>query len=212
MNSGLNSELPSLELPGGTVTFLFTDIEGSTRLLQQLGDQYAELLADQRRILRTAFKKWGGQEVDTQGDSFFVSFPLATDAIGAVVEVQRSVADHPWAEGTSVRLRMGLHTGEPGLADEGYVGIDVHRAARIGSLGHGGQVLLSETAAALVRDELPEGVSLLDLGEHRLKDIQRPELISQLVISGLSSDFPTLKSLDALPNPANTLYRAKGRA
>lgn len=200
MDGGLNSKLPAPVLPSGTVTFLFTDIEGSTRLLQQLGDQYAELLADQRCILRAAFENWGGQEVDTQGDSFFVSFPLATDAIGAVVEVQRSLADHPWPEGTSVRLRMGLHTGEPGLAEEGYVGIDVHRAARIGSIGHGGQVLLSETTAALLRDELPEGVNLLDLGEHRLKDIQRPEPISQLVIPGLSSDFPTLKSLDARPN------------
>ncbi len=200
MDGRLNSEMPTPVLPGGTVTFLFTDIEGSTRLLQRLGDQYSELLADQRRILRAAFKKWDGQEVDTQGDSFFVSFPLATDAIAAVVEIQRSMADHTWPEGTSVRLRMGLHTGEPRLAEEGYVGIDVHRAARIGSIGHGGQVLLSETTAALVYDELPEGVKLLDLGEHRLKDIHRPEPISQLVISGLLSDFPTLKSLDARPN------------
>lgn len=199
MHGKLNSE-SSPVLPGGTVTFLFTDIERATQLLQQLGDQYAELLAHQRRILRAAFKKWGGQEVDTQGDSFFISFPLATDAIGAVVEVQRSLAEHAWPEGTTVRLRMGLHTGEPRLAEEGYVGIDVHRAARIGSIGHGGQVLLSETTAALVRGELPEGVSLLDLGEHRLKDIQRPEPISQLVISDLSSDFPALKSLDARPN------------
>ncbi len=186
-------------LPSGTVTFLFTDIEGSTELLKRLRDQYATVLADQRRILREIFTRQHGQEVDTQGDSFFISFPRATDAITAAVEAQKALAGHLWPKGVEVRVRMGLHTGEPMVAEEGYVGMDVHRAARIAHVGHGGQVLLSETTASLVRDELPESVSLIDLGRHRLKDMRRPEHIRQLVIEGLSSEFPPLTSLEALP-------------
>ena len=186
------------DLPEGTVTFLFTDIEGSTKLLRQLEDEYAEVLADQRRILRAIFAKWHGSEVDTQGDSFFVSFPRASEAVAAAVEAQRAFAEHSWPQGVAVRVRMGLHTGEPLAAVEGYVGMDVHRAARIAHIGHGGQVLLSETTAALVRDDLPEGTSLLDLGRHRLKDIDQPERIRQLVIQGLPSAFPPLKSLEAI--------------
>ncbi|MES0344670.1 MAG: adenylate/guanylate cyclase domain-containing protein, partial [Anaerolineales bacterium] len=147
-------------LPEGTVTFLFTDIEGSTELLKQLEDQYADLLAQQRDLLREIFDQWDGQEVDTQGDSFFVSFPRATQAVSAAVEIQQSITEHEWPEGVEVRLRMGLHTGEPLTWAEGYVGMDVHRAARIAHVGHGGQVLLSETTTPLVRDKLPEGVSL----------------------------------------------------
>jgi len=186
------------ELPKGTVTFLFTDIEGSTELLRQLGDEYAKVLADQRRILRAIFAKWHGREVDTQGDSFFVSFPRATEAVAAAVEIQRSLADHSWPQDVQVRVRMGLHTGEPLTAEEGYVGMDVHRAARIAHVGRGGQVLLSETTAALLKEGLPEGVSLLDLGRHRLKDMAYPEHIRQLVIKGLPAEFPPLKSLEAL--------------
>jgi predicted ATPase/class 3 adenylate cyclase len=198
MNDANKTELPAPGLPGGTVTFIFTDIEGSTELLKQLGEQYATVLADQRRILREIFSRWNGQEVDTQGDSFFVSFPRATEAVAAAVEIQQTLAEHTWPEHVEVRLRLGLHTGEPLVAEEGYVGIDVHRAARIGNAGHGGQVLLSETTSALVMDELPAGVSLQDLGQHRLKDVRRPERIRQLVIEGLPAEFPPLNSLEAL--------------
>jgi class 3 adenylate cyclase len=191
-------ENPLPVLPEGTVTFIFTDIEGSTELLKQLGHKYATVLADKRRILREIFSHWNGQEVDTQGDSFFVSFPRATEAVAAAVEIQQALAEHTWPEDVEIRLRIGLHTGEPLVAEEGYVGFDVHRAARIGNVGHGAQVLLSETTAALVMDELPEGVSLLDLSKHRLKDVRRPERIRQLVIEGLPAEFPPLKSLEAL--------------
>lgn len=199
MSDRMRSKLPFAELPEGTVTFLFTDIEGSTQLLHSLRDQYAILLADQHRILREAFTTWNGNELDTQGDAFFVAFQRATDAVAAGVEAQRVLAAHTWPEGVEVRVRMGLHTGEPWKADEGYVGMDVHRAARIAHIGHGGQILLSVTTAELVRDELPEGVTMIDLGKHRLKDIPRPEHIRQLVIVGLPSDFPPLNSLEALP-------------
>jgi len=187
-------------LPEGTVTFLFTDIEGSTELLKALGDIYAELLSQQRELLRDIFNRWGGQEVDTQGDSFFVSFPRATQAVSAAVEIQQTTQNFKWPEDVEVRLRMGLHTGEPLTWAEGYVGIDVHRAARIAAVGHGGQVLLSETTTALILDELPEGVSILDLGRHLLKDVSRPEHIRQLVIEGLPSEFPPLTTLEKLPS------------
>lgn len=130
--------LNSTELPSGTVTFLFTDIEGSTALLKQLGDRYADLLADQRRILREIFSRHGGLEVDTQGDAFFYSFPRATEAVSAAAEAQQAVYSHDWPEGVDVLIRMGLHTGEPITWEEGYLGIDVHRAARIAHVGHGG--------------------------------------------------------------------------
>ena len=196
-NSSLQSEQ---ELPTGTVTFLFTDIEGSTRLLQSLGEGYAEVLAEQRRLLRAAFKDKGGYEIDTAGDGLFVSFHRATQAVGAAVEAQRAIASHSWPENAPVRVRMGLHTGEAILTDEGYIGLDVHRAARICSAGHGGQILLSQTMRDLVEKDLPEGVSLHDLGEHRLKDLQHPEQVFQLLHPDLTSDFPSLKSLDTLPN------------
>ncbi len=182
------------DLPAGTVTFLFTDIEGSTDLLNRLRDRYATLLAEQRRILRAAFDNWDGQEVDTQGDAFFVSFPRARDAIEAAVEIQGALAEHSWPESVQVRVRMGLHTGEPLVADGGYVGMDVHRAARIAHAGHGGQVLLSETTTALVRDELPAGIGLKDLGEYRLKGFKRPEHIYQLSMPGSPVDFPPLSA------------------
>jgi predicted ATPase/class 3 adenylate cyclase/DNA-binding CsgD family transcriptional regulator len=183
-------------LPTGTVTLLFTDIEGSTHLLQQLGKQYDELLAQCRQLLRAAFQQWNGYEVDTQGDSVFVAFARATDALAASVDGQRALAAHGWPDGVSVRVRMGLHTGEPVLSAENYVGLDVHRTARIMRSGHGGQVLLSQTTRDLVEHDLPTGVSLRDLGTHRLKDLQHPSHLFQLVVAGLPADFPSLKTLD----------------
>jgi WD40 repeat protein/class 3 adenylate cyclase len=188
----------SISLPAGTVTFLFTDIQGSTELLKQLRDKYSILLSTQRDLMREVFAHWNGKVVDSQADEFFVSFPRATDAISATVEAQKALAECEWPEGVQVLVRMGLHTGEPWLVEEGYVGMDVHRAARIGATGHGGQVLLSETTTSLVRDELPEGVTLKELGRHRLKDMLRPEPICQLVIEDLPSEFPPLKSLEAI--------------
>jgi predicted ATPase/class 3 adenylate cyclase/DNA-binding CsgD family transcriptional regulator len=188
------------QLPGGTVTLLFTDIEGSTRLLRQIGDRYAEVLAECRRLLRQMFHEYGGHEVDTQGDAFFVAFARATDAVGAAVAAQRAVAQYSWPEGVVMRVRMGMHTGEPEQFTEGYVGLDVHYAARIMSAGHGGQVLLSQTTRELVVHALPEGVRLADLGTHHLKDLQQPSRLFQLVIAGLPVDFPPLKTLDASPN------------
>ena len=195
-HSGQEGGMP----PTGIVTFLFTDIEGSTRLLQQLGESYAEVLAQQRRLIRDAFKGRGGHEIDTAGDGLFVAFHRATQAVSAAIEAQRAITDHPWPENAPVRVRMGLHTGEATLTEEGYVGMDVHRSARICSAGHGGQILLSQTMRDLVENELPEGVSLLDLGEHRLKDLQHPEQVFQLLTPDLPADFPSLKSLDTLPN------------
>lgn len=158
------------------------------------------MLAEYRRLLRSAFQEGGGYEIDTAGDGFFVAFPRATHAVAAAVAAQRAIAAHPWPEGISVRVRMGLHTGEPTLTTGGYVGLDVHRAARLCAAGHGGQILLSQTTCTLVEQDLPSGVSLRDLGEHRLKDLQRPERLFQLVIPDLLADFSHLKSLDALPN------------
>ncbi len=185
-----------LDLPAGTITLLFTDIEGSTLLLQQSGEQYSRVLAQCRQALRTAFQQFHGHEVDTQGDAFFFAFALATDAVSAAVAAQRALASHAWPEGMTVHVRMGLHTGEPQRTVEGYVGLDVHLAARIMSVGHGGQVLLSQTTRHLVEHHLPDEVSLRDLGEHRLKDLQYPSHLFQLVIAGLPADFPPLKALD----------------
>jgi predicted ATPase/class 3 adenylate cyclase len=178
------------ELPTGTVTFVFTDVEGSTRLLRALGaDGYANALAQHRRALREAFVRHDGVEVDTQGDSFFIAFATAPAALAAAAEAQQLLAPGP------VRVRMGIHTGTPYITDEGYVGPDVHRAARIGAAGHGGQILVSSSAASLVG-----GNSLRDLGEHRLKDLAAPERIYQLG----DEAFPPLKSLHQtnLPIPA----------
>ena len=187
--------------PTGTVTLLFTDIEGSTRLLQRLGgEHYAVVLAEQRDLLRHVFHTFHGHEVDTQGDAFFVAFARATDAVSAAVAAQRALFTHAWPEGVKVRVRMGLHTGEPVRATEGYVGLDVHHAARIMSAAHGGQVLLSQTTRELVVQALPEGVALHDLGEHRLKDLQRASHLFQLVIADLPAGFPPLRTLNAHPN------------
>jgi class 3 adenylate cyclase/WD40 repeat protein/energy-coupling factor transporter ATP-binding protein EcfA2 len=178
------------QLPTGTVTFLFSDIEGSTRLLQALGDRYAAALADHRRLLRASFERHGGVEVDTQGDSFFVAFPDPAGAIAAAEEGQRALAGHAWQEG-ELRVRMGLHTGEPLVADGHYVGIDVHRGARIAAAAHGGQVIVSERTGELVSDG---SVTLRDLGAHPLKDLPEPERIFQVVLEGLPGSFPPLRA------------------
>jgi len=187
-------------LPTGTVTLLFTDIAGSTHLLTHLGDRYAQMLSECREILRTAFEQWNGNVVDTQGDAFFVVFARATDAVQASVAVQRALTAHAFPGDTMVQVRMGLHTGEPQRTAEGYVGLDVHRAARVMSAGHGRQMLLSQTTCSLVEQDLPEGVSLRDLGEHRLKDLGRPMRLFQLVIADLPADFPPLHTLENSPN------------
>jgi class 3 adenylate cyclase len=188
-------------LPTGTVTFLFTDIEGSTTLLQRLGDRrYAEVLAEHQRLLREAFARGNGHEIDTQGDAFLVAFSRARDAVGAAVAAQRALTKHDWPDGASLRVRMGLHTGEPVGETGGYVGLDVHRAARICSAGHGGQILLSDAVSGLAARDLPPGVSLRDLGVHRFKDLREPEHLLQVVHADLSADFPPLKSLEARPN------------
>ncbi len=185
------------DLPAGTITLLFTDIEGSTHLLQQLGDRYVQLLTGCRTLLRTAFHQYSGYEVDTQGDAMFAVFARASDALLAAVAAQRELALHSWPDAVEVRVRMGLHTGEPSPVDEGYVGLDVHYAARIMSAAHGGQVLLSQTTRDLAERDLPEGVSLRDLGTHRLKDLEQPTPLYQLVIAGLPADFAPLKTLDS---------------
>jgi predicted ATPase/class 3 adenylate cyclase/DNA-binding CsgD family transcriptional regulator len=188
------------EFPSGTVTLLFTDIEGSTRLLHQLGEEYTTLLAQQRQILHEACEIHNGHVMDAQGDSFFVVFSRAVDAIQAAVQSQRALTAQTWMDDISIRVRMGLHTGEPHISTVGYVGIDVHRAARIAAAAHGGQVLLSQTTYDLVAGELPEGVTLRNLGEHRLKDLRHPKHLYQLVIAGLPDEFPPIKSLEALNN------------
>ncbi len=179
-----------IQFPSGTVTMLFTDIEGSTRLLKQLGDRYGELLADHRRLLRGAFAAHDGREMDTQGDAFFFVFARARGAALAAVDGQRALAAHAWPDGVECRVRMGLHTGEPSVGKEGYHGIGLHRGARIAGVARGGQILASTTTAELLQDDLPPGVGLLDLGERPLKDIDRPERLYQLVADGLRSNFP----------------------
>jgi class 3 adenylate cyclase len=172
-------------LPSGTVTFAFSDVEGSTELLKRLGERYADVIAEHRRIVRERFGARDGVEIDTQGDSFFYAFARARDAVAAAVDVQRAHAEHGWPGGERVRVRIGLHTGEPAVGTEGYVGIDVVRAARLAATGQGGSVLLSETTRALLGSSLPDGVSVHALGERRLKDIDEPERIYELEIEGV---------------------------
>jgi class 3 adenylate cyclase len=186
-------------LPSGTVTFLFSDIEGSTALLKRLGDRYDQLLSDHRRVMRDGFAERGGVEIDTQGDAFFFAFARARDAVAAAVEAQRAHAAHEWPDGCEVRVRMGLHTGEPAVGSEGYLGLDVVRAARICTAGEGGHVLLSETTRALVGGSLPEGVSLFPLGERRLKGLDEPERVFELEIEGVT---PPARVEPAAPRPA----------
>jgi predicted ATPase/class 3 adenylate cyclase len=192
------------EAPSGTVTLLFSDIEGSTRLLQRTGESYADLLAEHRRLLHEAFERHRGFEVDSEGDAFFVAFASANDAAAAAADAQRALAVHEWPVGAEIRVRMGLHTGEPRFVEGRYVGLDVHHAARVMAAGHGGQVLVSESTRAL----LDERFRLRDLGEHRLKDLSGPQHLYQLQIDGLRDEFPPLNTLEnrptnlpAQPNP-----------
>jgi predicted ATPase/class 3 adenylate cyclase len=187
------------DLPSGTVTFLFTDIEGSTRLLQAAEDEYPAILERHFALLRGAVSAGGGREVSRDGDALFAVFTSAVDAVAAVAEAQRALSGVSWAP-EPVRVRMGLHTGEGVVADGTYVGLDVHRAARIGTAAHGGQILLSESTQALASGGLPDGTSIRDLGRHRLKDLAKPERLFQLVVSGLATEFPALRTLDATPN------------
>jgi predicted ATPase/class 3 adenylate cyclase len=187
-------------LPTGIVTFLFTDIEGSTRLVQALGDRYAEVLAKHCRILRAAISNHGGIEVGTEGDSFFAVFPSGASALEATTSAQRALAAGRWPKDAQVRVRMGVHTGEGTLGGENYIGLDVHRAARIAAAGHGGQVVVSEATRAGIGTDLPAGTALRDLGAHRLKDLAMPEHLYQLEIDGLPVEFPALRSLDARAN------------
>src|SRR5512143_194999 len=171
-------------IPSGTVTFLFTDIQGSTQLLERLREQYALVLAEQRDVLRAIFAEWNGHEIDTQGDAFFVAFPRALDAVNCAIQAQRALAAHTWPQNVRVYVRMGLHTGEPIIARTGYIGMDVHLAARIGAGGHGRQLLRSRTIRGLVHKDLPACVRLRDLGAHKLKDIRHPQEIYQVEIEG----------------------------
>jgi predicted ATPase/class 3 adenylate cyclase len=187
-------------LPTGTVTFLFTDIEGSTRLVQALEGGFNEILDNHHRLLRDVFVSHGGVEVSTEGDAFFVVFSTPAAAVESVVAAQHALNERDWGEGIEVRVRMGLHTGTGTLLGDNYGGLDVHRAARIASAAHGGQVLLSDATRVLVEPSLGSSARAKDLGEHRLKDIERPEHLYQLCIDGLPSDFPPLRSLESRPN------------
>jgi predicted ATPase/class 3 adenylate cyclase len=187
-------------LPTGTVTFFFSDIEGSTRLIQQLGERYPDVLLAHHTIQREALAANGGHELRTEGDSFFIVFKSALEACAGAAAVQTMLAKHAWPDDGQVRVRIGLHTGEATLVGNEYLGLDVHRAARVASAGHGGQVLVSETTRALVDHVLAPGLTLKDLGMHRLKDLARPERLFQLTVEGLPSDFPPLKTVEATPN------------
>src|SRR5580704_16259506 len=190
-------------LPVETLTFLLTDIEGSTVMLRRLGEEaYAQVLADHHRLIRDGLAAHEGEEVGTHGDAFFAVFSSPRACVAAVTQIQQAIETHPWPGGAQVRVRMGIHTGEAAQTATGLVGLDVHRAARVAAIAHGGQVLLSETAAALVRGSLPAGTALRELGVHRLKDLGRPEQIFQLDAAGLQAEFAPLRSLGnpAMPN------------
>jgi class 3 adenylate cyclase/catechol 2,3-dioxygenase-like lactoylglutathione lyase family enzyme len=183
-----------MALPAGTVTFLFSDVEGSTQLARQLGDRYPAVLEDHARMLRAAFEEHGGHEIDTQGDSFFAAFARAKDAVLAAAAAQRALVEYCWPDEGELRVRMGLHTGEAAVTDERYLGVAVHHAARVCSAGHGGQVLLSQSTAAVLEDERLDGIEIHELGHHQLKDFDRPERIFQLVIAGHRTEFPPLRA------------------
>ncbi|MBA3778335.1 MAG: tetratricopeptide repeat protein [Chloroflexi bacterium] len=187
-------------LPTGTVTFLFTDIEGSTRLAAEHGAAYERLLETQRRLIGEAVGPCGGALVGSEGDSLFVAFDSATSAAQGAAEAQRALAAHAWPENGLVRVRMGLHTGEAALVGDDYVGYEVHRAARIAAAGHGGQIVVSDPTRALIQGSLPPGTTTTDLGRHRLKDLGDGEQLYQLTVEGLASEFPALRSLDQTPN------------
>ena len=207
-----SSGIADQTLPQGTVTFLFTDIQGSTKLLRRLGESYGMVLGTHRTLLRAAFRRHGGREVDTQGDAFFVAFSGAREAVAAACEAQRALLEHPWAHGEPVLVRMGIHTGEPLLIEGHYVGIDVHRAARICGATHGGQIVVSETTAAIVEEATSAGFRFTDLGRHRLKDLEHPEHLYQVLADGLLDDFPTLRSLKPPTNVPRHVGALVGRS
>jgi class 3 adenylate cyclase len=190
----------SRNLPTGEVTFLLTDIEDSTGLLRRVGDGYASLVADVRRLLRRAVQRSGGTEVDVRADELFAVFKQAAGAVEAALAIQRSLGSRAWPDGASVRVRIGLHTGSPTLTENGYVGLPVHTAARICAVGHGGQIVLSSTTAGAVKTSLPAGVGLRELGAYRLQGVPDAETLYQLQADGLPASFPpprtTLGSVD----------------
>ena len=197
-----------------TFTFLFTDIEGSTSLLRRLGvASYADVLAGHHLLIRAALGARGGEEVDTQGDAFFAVFSSPTACVAAAMEMQQAIRARTWPGGEQVRVRMGVHTGEASRAATGLVGLDVHRAARVAAVAYGGQILLSETAAAMVRESLPAGAGMRDLGVHRLKDLGRPERIFQLEAAGAADRFPAAAlagppgAAEQFAGPAGDLHR-----
>jgi YVTN family beta-propeller protein len=191
------------DVPSGAVTFLFTDLEGSTRLVKQLRDRYGQVLRDHQRLLRDAFAAHSGYEVDTQGDSFFVAFASARDALLAAVEGQLALLSHAWPDGVEIKVRMGLHTGQAVAHDGRYTGLAVHRAARIGAAGHGGQILVSQATQTLLEDEEEDlHVFLRDLGEQRLKDLDRPVRLYQAAADGLPTSFPPVRGDAALAQAA----------
>ena len=199
------------ELPSGTVSLVFSDIEGSTLLLNRLGDAYSDALDVHRRILRQAWAALDGVELGTEGDSFFVVFRGAPEAVTATAQAQRELDAYSWPAGERLRVRMGVHTGAPRLHDGGYVGMDVHRAARVAASAHGGQVVLSSVTAELARPGLPDGVGLRDLGIHQLKDIPAPDHLWQLEIAGLPAEFPPLRTIGATSRLPMTATRLVGR-
>jgi class 3 adenylate cyclase len=193
-------------LPTGTLSLLFSDIEGSTALLHRLGAAWGDALSAHRAILREVFARHGGMEMGTEGDSFFVVFRSAHDAVLASVACQRRLQHHSWPDGVDLRVRIGLHTGEPQRHEDGYIGEDVHRAARIGSTANGGQIVMSAATRRLV-DDLP-AATIRDLGHHRLKDLPGSEQLYDVEVAGLLSEFSPLRSLGrvaTLPQPATEL-------
>jgi predicted ATPase/class 3 adenylate cyclase len=199
------------ELPTGTVTFLFTDIEGSTKLARRLGDRWPEVLEEHHAILRTAIRDHGGIDIRTEGDAFFAVFASAVDAVAACADAQRGLAAHAWPEDGRPRVRMGMHTGEGRLSGEEYVGLDVHRAARIAAAGHGGQILISDATKALAGHTIPDWVTMRDLGQHRLKDFDEPGRIHQVVVEGVPADFPPIRTLEVATNLPTQLSTLIGR-
>jgi predicted ATPase/class 3 adenylate cyclase len=204
-------------LPTGTVTFVMTDIEGSTKLLADLGSDYARLLLDHHALVRAELVRHSGIEVSTEGDAFFCVFGSAVDAVETAIGVQHDLAAHSWPAGREVRVRIGIHTGEGVLAGDGYVGMDVHRVARVGAAGHGGQVLLTAATRALLEGHWPPGTGAVPLGVHRLKDLPAPETLYQLTADGLAPRFAPLRSLDAAfydlpPTPSPIIGRDEDAA
>jgi class 3 adenylate cyclase/CheY-like chemotaxis protein len=197
------------DLPSGTVTFLFTDIEGSTRLLKALGESYGAVLADHQRLLREAFASASGREIDTQGDAFFFVFPRGKDAVAGALAGQRALAEHRWPAEATVSVRMGMHTAEPSLAGERYIGLGVHRAARICATAHGGQILLSQSTYALLADDVLPDLRFEDLGEYALKDLDRAERLYQLVVPDLPREFPSPKVVGTSPAAGNVPFAGR---